>query len=255
MKNKPLSIHWKVPMSWKRRKRGRLLVELSDRLLKVIQVTEEDAGRRIVHLEALALDVQDVEAISRALSSLLKHLPKPIGQVFASVPRSQITTRMLLLPSTHPSELAKMVAFQVEKEIPFPKERIIFDHHLIEITPEGYTRLLLVIAGKEVIHRYLEILKQAGLTPASLFFSSQGLASWFQWVHGEREKETFSALIDVDRFLTHVEVIHRGELYFTRSFLIGSQQIEEKGEKVQEAFLQELNRTFLAFKKEFQPKT
>lgn len=241
----------KFPLSLKKEKRGVVLVELSDRLLKVVQAAGEGSERKLVYLDAAELDFTDEERVSKELASRLKRLPRPPAEVFASLPRSQITTRTFFLPSTQPAELAKMVEFQIEKEIPFPKEKIIFDYHIIETTPEGYSRILLVIAGEEVVRRYLSILKKAGLVPAALFFSSQGLVSWFQRTQGEKGKETFFVLIDVDLYLTHVEVVSHGELYLTRSFLVGSRQIEKDNSPSQETFSQELNRTLVAFKKEF----
>lgn len=243
----------RFPILWKKEKKGTVLVELSDRLLKVIQVAGEGSARKIVSLDALEIDSHEEEKFSKQLSVLLKRLPRRVGEIFASLPRSQITTRVFQLPSTQPLELAKMVEFQIEKEIPFPKEKIIFDFHPIETTPEGYTKVLLVIAGEEVVRRYLTLLKKGGVGPSALFFSSQGLASWFTMTQGEKEKESFAALIDVDLFLTHVEILHRGELHFTRSLPIGARQIDEKGSSVQETFLQELTRTFAAFKKELPP--
>lgn len=229
-------------------------MELSDRLLKLIQVVEEKDGRRVAFLGVSELDTQEEEKQLEGLLSLLKQLPHHTPHIFASISRSQITTRMFALPSTNPPELTKMVEFQIEKEIPFPKEKIIFDSHVIETTPEGYSKVLLVIAGEEMIRRSLELLRRAGVDPESLFFSSQGLASWFALTHGEKEKENFSALVDIDLFLTHVEILHQGEIHFTRSFMIGSREIDEKGEETVEGnFLQELSRTFAAFKKEAPP--
>jgi len=252
MKIKSISIPWKkipIPhMSLKKEKQGDILIELSDRFLKIVQVIEENAQRKIAYFKAVELDVADEKKLSATLSELLKELPHRVGRVFASIPRSQITTRILVLPSTQPTELAKMVDFQVEKEIPFPKEKIVFDNYPIEITEEGYSRLLLVIAGREVIQRYLNILKGSKLFPDALFFSSQGLVSWYKMLQREKDEDAFVALVDIDHFMTHVEIIRRGKLYFTRSFMIGAKQLS--GQAAQEAFLQELNRTFVAFKKE-----
>ncbi|MFH1857571.1 MAG: pilus assembly protein PilM, partial [Candidatus Omnitrophota bacterium] len=212
-----------LPSFLLRRKTGQgtLLVELSERSIKLVQASEEAGQRQLVHLEAIELESQGEEEIAQKLLTALKRLPLKARRVFASMPRSQITTRMLVLPSTQSAELAKMVEYQIEKEIPFPKEKIIFDDYLIEVTPEGYSRLLLVIAGEEVVRRYLNILKRSGLFPAALFFSSQGLLSWFRRIQAEKDMDFFTALVDIDRFLTHVEIIHRGELYFTRSISIG----------------------------------
>jgi len=249
MKSKPISLRWK------KERKGSLLIELSERVIKVLQVAGEKTERKVVYLNALEVTSQDEEEVAKQLTTLLKRLPLKADRIFASVPRSQVTTRTPLLPATQPSELLKIVEFQIEKLIPFPKEKIIFDYRILETTAEGYSRLLLVIAGEEVIRRQLTILKRVGLVPESLFFSSEGLVDWFTLVQGEKQsEENFSALVDIDLFTTHVEVHRRGELYFTRSFSIGSRQLSPQGEtSSQETFLQELNRTFVAFKKEFPP--
>ncbi|MBI4436828.1 MAG: pilus assembly protein PilM [Candidatus Omnitrophica bacterium] len=241
MKNKP--------------KKGSLLIELSERVVKVLQVAGEGSQRKVVYLNALEVASQDEEEVAKQLSTLLKQIPLKSDRVFASIPRSQVTTRTPVLPSTQPSELLKIVEFQIEKLIPFPKEKIIFDYRILETTPEGYSRLLLVIAGEEVIRRDLAILKRVGLSPESIFFSSEGLVAWLNLVQGEKKEDgIFSVLVDVDLFTTHVEVLRGGELYFTRSFSIGSRQLGRgKEDPSQEAFFQELKRTFVAFKKEFPP--
>lgn len=229
-------------------------MELSDRLLKVLQVTGTGADRKITFLKAAELDETEPGEISGKLVPLLKGLPYPSERVFASLSRSQMTTRILSLPSTETAELDKMVGFQLEKELPFPKDKIIIDYVPLETTPEGFTRLLLVVVGEDLVHRSLAILKQGGLIPEALFFSSEGVAASWQMSRKEETAESCVALVDLDRFLTHVEVIQGGKLRMTRSFLTGARHLNVPEPKAaEETFLQELNRTFVAFRKESPP--
>ena len=239
-------------MKSKRLSKGVVLIELSERLIKVVQMRPSGPQKKIVSLAAVETAFQNEEELSQKLSALLKQLPLRPYPIFASLSRSQVTTRALLLPSVQPSELFKMISFQVEKLIPFPKEKIVFDYHLLETTPEGYSRILLVMAEEEMIRRHLSVLKGAGCVPDSLFFTSDGLRVWSEKEDAKEEKN-FIAFLDVDLFSTQVEVLQKGKLYFTRSFSIGSRRISES-EEAGPAFGQEVNRTVVAFKKEFPDK-
>lgn len=98
------------------------------------------------------------------------HLP---NRAFITViPRHQATLRILTLPSREPDEIASMVALASEELAPYPREQLVLRHHILGSLPSGESRVLVVLVHQDVIKQQVERLREAGLEPAQILFST-----------------------------------------------------------------------------------
>ena len=225
-------------------------VELSERGFKVAQAVWESGRAQLTAVASGEWNPKEEgEKIEATLQEALRKLPAPTVFLIGCLPRSQVTTRHLLLPSQDSKELKGMVSLQIQRQIPFSKGRIVFDYQFLEPAPGGQSHLFLVIAEEEVVTRSLALFQRVGKTPYLVSFSSLGVLSWFTLKQPPREGNPFLLLLDVDRWNTQAEIVRRNRLYFSRSFPIGSETLGQAEGPT--SFSREVSHFLGAFKKEF----
>ena len=101
------------------RPKGVTVVEVSERYFKIAQALSGPGGGRLTSLVWGQWD-------PTAFFESLQKLPAPPPFLIGSLPRSQGTTRHLILPSQNPKELGRMVALQMQRQIPFSKGKMVF---------------------------------------------------------------------------------------------------------------------------------
>ena len=225
-------------------------VELSERGFKVAQAVWESGGAQLTAVTSGEWNPKEEgEKIEATLQEALRALPAPTAFLIGCLPRSQVTTRHLLLPSQDPKELKGMVSLQIQRQIPFSKGRIVSDYQFLEPAPGGQSHLFLVIAEEEVVTRALTLFQRVGKMPYFVSFSSWGVLGWFTRKQPLRDGDPFLLLLDVDRWNTQAEIVRRGQLYFSRSFPIGAEALRQAEGPV--SFSREVSHFLGAFKKEF----
>lgn len=98
-------------------------------------------------------------------------------RVFTVLPRHEVTTRILEMPSQSDSELAGMIQLSAEEYVPYPLSELVTAHAVLERIEGGASRVLVVVAHKDVIQRHLAALKHAGVDPEQIFLSTACLIS------------------------------------------------------------------------------
>jgi len=120
---------------WSRRSRRFVAVDFDSRRLRV--VSAKRAGGRADILKCYSVDIPadvavgDAAAFGPFLHKALKKLHLAGRPVLMSVPRSQAVLKPMSLPAGTPeADIAAMVHFQVDKELPFRVEDAVVDHIL-----------------------------------------------------------------------------------------------------------------------------
>ena len=197
-------------------------LEITEKYLKVAQSAWIKNRRELTVLKAKTLpEGIDDRVVSNEIYSLFKakDIKKSPG-ITLCLSRYLVTTRYLKLPSYDPTEIEKIVSFQATKYLPYPSQELISRYYLIGQDPEGYSRILLVIVHKDVINRYLKILRESGLEATTALVSSYGLYNWYLSHRSDLEISEPVVLVDVDPAYQDLVVISGGKLVFTRSFSV-----------------------------------
>ena len=127
------------------------------------------------------------------LKTLIREMKPKTNLAVASLPLFAGFVTVIELPILSKEETERAVMFQARQYIPIPIEQVAVEWYPIERfeTSHGrrYQRVLLIGIPKEIIERYKDIFKEAGLKLISL------------------EIESFSLLRAVEKFITDVPVI------------------------------------------------
>jgi hypothetical protein len=148
------------------------------------------------------------------------------------------------------------VDLQAEKHTPYAKEEVLTDFKVIERDRSGYSRVLLVIAHQDVVHRAVRLSEALGWTLERVGSELEGLVSWSQLAKRPRATDEpvargkplagSSLIIDVDGSTTVLLVMAKGQLQFQRSLAAGIQQLESDPANATERLVAELQRSLEA---------
>lgn len=218
-------------------------VDISDGLLKVAAIYR-DKGEDYLHtLDTMSLPLDDKE-IAREIRSLIAKHKLWKSSFYVSFPRHLVTIRTVRLPTTNEEEVKNMAGLQAVKFLPYAREEMIVAHKTIDVTKDGYTDILLILAQKKSIDRYLKIFKNAAIAIEKVALSSEGLLGWYSRLKIDDTQPV--AIIDVDRLHTHIQVVKDGKLLFTRSVSLDIEDFH----KSKAALLTEISLSFDTFLKE-----
>ena len=66
-----------------------------------------------------------------------------------------------------------MVSLQVGKQTPYSRDEIIFTYKMIGVSTAGYTKVMLVIARRNLVNARVEVLQKAGIEVEKVTMSSE----------------------------------------------------------------------------------
>lgn len=149
------------------------------------------------------------------------------------VPRGQAILRDFELPAGTPEELASMVRFQVEREVPLPLGEIRYS--FVETgRADGKVRVQVAAAHREPLDQAVAALEAAGLKVSGAVVSSYGLLAL------PRDAQGPSALVEVSAGEAEILVAENGRMELSRTANLPE-------EAVGEALAEEIDRTLRAW--------
>jgi Tfp pilus assembly protein PilN len=124
-----------------------------------------------------AFSVSTEESPGTALKAKLRDLGVRARRVHVGIPRRRAVVKAIELPAVAGADLRRMVAFELERHLPFPPGDAIFDFAVLAETPGRPVRVLLAACDRRAVERIGELLKDAGLTPRLLDVTLHSLAA------------------------------------------------------------------------------
>ena len=226
----------------KKSKKTSIVVEIGNDWLKILEYSPSYKGGIVTRASFVKL-VQIKESVTEALAKAFKSLNLSKEGVTACIPRHLVTVRILEFPSVDPKEINDMVTLQVGKQTPYSREEIIFAYRLVHAEKEGYTKVMLVIARRNIVNARVEVLQKAGIEVDKVAVSSEGVYDWFSVAYASELKASADGivLIDVDSNYSDFIVICKGQFYYTRNILIGANHLIEEAEKWKDKFVEEVS--------------
>lgn len=199
-----------------------LSVDWDQRELRIVQAALHREAVRVEDVLAVSIP-QDVSLANAAeVGALLRRVldEERIGgrRVIANIPRDQAVLQTLSLPAAAVSDLAGMVEVQIAKSLPFPVSEAVVDFAVPpdDQEAEGPRDVLVGAVRNEVLDYYRQVCESAGLR-----LDRVGLRPYATKVAvnaslaGEEPERVL--VVDVGPVLTEIDVLHRGQLVFSRA--------------------------------------
>ncbi len=164
------------------------------------------------------------EAQAQALRDFIDEHQLRQDRVFVALPRYEVTTRMLTLPSHDDKEIAGMVRFSAEEYVPYTLDEVVIDQCILKTLDSGESEVLAALAHRDVVERHLSMLRETGLVPEQILLSTACIASAAIATHPP-EPERY-ALVNLTAGGVEVTVISAGVLEFSRGIVMAQDWVE-----------------------------
>lgn len=234
----------------KRKKPSLLGIDISSTSVKLVELSQTDAGYRVESLAVEPLpanavsekNIQDVEAVGDTLSKALKKSGSKCKLAALAVPGSSVITKVITMPaSLSDSEMETQIELEADQYIPYPLEEINLDFQVLGETtgnPETVD-VLLAASRSENVEMRTAIAEIAGLTTKIIDVEAYTIEKATHLLtpptqsptEDEPESESPSfviAVLDVGATMTSLNVIENNELIYTREQAFGGKQLTEE---------------------------
>ncbi|MFA7691680.1 MAG: pilus assembly protein PilM [Candidatus Hydrogenedentes bacterium] len=119
----------------------------------------------------------DTESLSAALAEFVSEKELKDDSCYLILPRRDVTTRFLTLPSHDAEEIAGMVRFSAEEYVPYTVEELIIDQCVLNPLESGESKVLAALAHHEIVERHITLFSEAGLHAEKIFLSTACMMS------------------------------------------------------------------------------
>ncbi|MBP6629161.1 MAG: type IV pilus assembly protein PilM [Kofleriaceae bacterium] len=168
-----------------------------------------------------------VEAI-RALWSRLRLRSKDVAIALAG---HSVIIKKIAVPATKPEAMGDYIRAEAEHHIPFGKDDVEVDYHVVNpLNASGQTELLLVAAKHEVVSDYVQVVRDASLTPQVVDVAAFASQNGFEVNYQLDPRETI-VIITVGAAIANINIVRAGVSLFTRDVTIGGNAITEEIQK------------------------
>lgn len=165
---------------------------------------------------------EDQQALAESIKNLLKEARITTNRVVTALPESQIFTRVVEMPQLSKQEMESAIDYEAEQYVPIPISEVRLTWQVISsrVGPDKKTIMdvLLVAAPKNLIEKYLNILKTAGLNPVSLETETTAvIRALVQRIAGSPT----TLVVSIGASTTDLTIVSDFQIKFTRSIATG----------------------------------
>ncbi len=213
-------------------KNNKIGIDIGSYSIKVIQSVLnssnaykiKSAGYKIspILLNNNILDVDD-SLLSKAIIDLFKENKIKGNKVFLTLSDPSIYLRHITIPSVPENEIIKAIKWQAEKYIPFPIDEAIVDYQYLDPSSKHQSDnidIVLVAVRKDIINKYINILKNAHLYPCNINTTPFTIAHGFI-KSSNTKKDKMIALVDIGYQSTFVTILKGSSLHFVKNINLG----------------------------------
>lgn len=158
------------------------------------------------------------------------------NKVVVGLPEARIFTQLVTLPKVEDSKVEELIHWEAKKYIPIPIDEVRIDWILLgerSINDKLHLDVFLIAAPNNLIERYIDVLKIAGLDPIGIETEAVATTRALWWpiqmnIQKAGPSETTSVLIlDFGARSTDMSVVQGGMLLFSKSMATGSDALTE----------------------------
>jgi Tfp pilus assembly PilM family ATPase len=165
----------------------------------------------------------------------------------ATVPSHLVITKNIEIPSQDPKEIKDIINLQAGRLTPYSRDEVIIDYVPIGSFRQSYTKLLLVIVSKDVVHKQLALLNEAGIQARRVVLSCEAIGGLvYHHLKLELQESPF-CVIHTDATTTDFGIFLKDKQIFLRSISVGAVHLLHEKEKYLSRFIDELKKSFDAY--------
>jgi len=201
--------------------------------VKVVQLEPKADKYRLISLGMAPLSASfqseaevDQKAIAQTINNLLVKTGITSKGAVLALPESQVFSRVVELPQLSEAELKNAIHWEAEQYVPIPLEQANLDYQIIKMpakeSPKEKMEVFLVAAPKDVVQRYLEILKKARLEPVAL---ETELISVCRALMGKAKEGQYNLIVNIGSLSSDLAITRGPQIIYTHSIGTGGNAI------------------------------
>ena len=168
--------------------------------------------------------------------------------VAAAVCGHSVIVKKVSLPAMTREELDEQIRWEAEQYIPFDVNEVNLDFQILETSDgEGQMDVLLVAAKKDLIDDYVQVISEAGLTPAVIDVAAFAVENAFEANYEVRPDEVV-ALVNIGAQVVNINILMDGTPVFTRDITTAGNHYTEEIQKTLSISFEEAERIKLGGK-------
>lgn len=222
-------------------------IDLSSYDLKIAQMNLSPTRREITNLATHDVQNLSEQDISKVIKQILRGFQVTSPRVLAVIPSYLTITKNIEIPSRDPQEIREIINLQASRHTPYSRDEIIIDYINIGTYKQNYSKILLVIATRNLIRRQLEILQKAELSVERMVFAPEGISHVLSKSLRLGSVESPASVIHIDEGFTDFIISQKDKVIFIRNIPIGTQHLLGEREKYQSKFVQEVRKSLEAY--------
>jgi type IV pilus assembly protein PilM len=163
----------------------------------------------------------DKQSLVEIIKRLCKETKVNTNYAVVSLPESQVFTRIIEIPPVSDKELASAIQFEAEQYIPRSLSEVSFKWQVIskgDKSKNQNTVVLLVAAPTNLVNKYIDITKKAGL---KLLAMETDLLAQARALVGNNPFSPTTMIVSIGSSSTDLSIVKGGSIYFTRAISSG----------------------------------
>ncbi len=202
-------------------------VSLVNDVLRVAGVRASGSSLEVVICAKRDVKGQTEDEIAKTLRSVLTGVNFKKIPAYCLIPPSAVTTKNIEIPSKDPTEIKSIINLQAGRHTPYSREEIQMGYINIGVYQVNYTKVLLVIANRQVIKTPLRIMEAAGLRVEKVLFSPEGIGHFYGKALGFSRHDSPIGIIDVAQDGTDFMIVLKGIVIACRHIPWGASQLAQ----------------------------
>ncbi len=175
--------------------------------------------------------IMDQGAVADAIRQLWARLKLKQKDVAIAIAGHSVIIKKISVPQMSAEQLALNIRNEAEHHIPFGRDDVEIDYHVtMPVNSSGQTELLLVAAKKEVVSDYIQVVRDASLTPQIVDVAAFASQNGFEVNYPLDPRETV-VLINVGAAISNINIVRNSVSLFTRDVTIGGNAFTEEIQK------------------------
>ncbi len=203
-------------------------IDIGTYALKMVELYRSKNESRLTGFAYARIEDASPESLIEMIKKLSRDSMLSAKDVNAAVSGSQVITRFVNMPAMSDAEIASALTFEVEKNVPFERDEVVYDYEIMERDKDRKSTILLAAAKKDNIDRCIKIIGSAGFSLKTIDVDSFALANAFiKNLASRLDPGRTAALLNIGAKFTNLNILCGQTLSFSRDIQLGGNDIDE----------------------------
>ena len=164
------------------------------------------------------------ERLKQALTDLEGAEVDHLNDIVAvSMPGQDISLRVIPLPFADPKRIASTIGMELERQIPLPLDKVVYDHMVVGLTDDG-AQVMIALCPIDRMAEWLTGLATAKIDPRLVGTDCLAYSSLFEFLP-EIEADASVAVVDIGHRFTSVCIVGPQGVEFARTLSGGGKEM------------------------------